>query len=103
MAPPAYSEDVRACYTKLSTPANCVGSLPRSWPDFEQVDKSAVDGIDNASFIRTRRWYCSQDELCPAFAGTLPIRYDDHHLTGAFSDRLGPVVREALSAVGVVF
>jgi peptidoglycan/LPS O-acetylase OafA/YrhL len=103
MAPPPYSEDIRACYTKLSTPTNCLGSVPRSWPDYERVDKSVVDGIDNASFLSTWRWFCSQDGECPAFAGTLPIRYDDHHLTAAFSQRLGPVVREAFSAVGVVF
>ena len=103
MAPPPYSEDIRACYTKLNTPTNCVGLVPRSWPDYERVDKSVVDGIDNASFLSTWRWFCSQDGECPAFAGTLPIRYDDHHLTGAFSRRLGPVVREAFSAVGVVF
>jgi hypothetical protein len=103
MAPPPYSKDIRACYTKLSTPSNCVGSVPRSWPDYERVDQSVVEGIDNASFLSTWRWFCSQDGLCPAFAGTLPIRYDAHHLTGAFSQRLGPVVREAFSAVGVVF
>lgn len=103
MAPPPYSRDIRECYTKLSAPNNCVGSVPRSWPDYERIDKSVVDGIDNASFLSTWRWFCSQDGLCPAFAGTLPIRFDDHHLTGAFSRRLGPLVREAFSAVGVAF
>jgi hypothetical protein len=103
MAPPPYSRDVRECYTKLSAPNNCVGSAPRSWPDYERVDRNVVDGIDNASFLSTWRWFCSEDGLCPAFAGTLPIRFDDHHLTGAFSRRLGPVVQEAFSAVGVIF
>jgi peptidoglycan/LPS O-acetylase OafA/YrhL len=103
MAPVPYSSDIRVCYTKLSKPNNCVGSVPPSWPDFEWVDKNVVDGIDNASFISTWRWFCSQEAICPAFAGTLPIRFDDHHLTGAFSRRLGPIVREAFSGIGVTF
>jgi peptidoglycan/LPS O-acetylase OafA/YrhL len=103
MQPPPYSANTRVCYTKVSTPKDCVGSVPQWWPDYESVDRSVVDGVDNTSFVTTWRWFCSQDGLCPAFAGALPIRYDSHHLTGAFSRRLGPVVREAFSAVGVTF
>jgi hypothetical protein len=103
MSPPPVSIDIRECYTRVSTPNNCVGSIPQWWSDSESVDRSVADGIDNASFVGARRWFCSQNGLCPAFAGSLLIRYDFQHLTGAFSRRLGPVVREAFSAVGLTF
>jgi hypothetical protein len=102
MPPPAFSVDTRECYSKISTPEDCVGSKPRL-VDFERVDRRAAEGIDNALFINTWSWFCSQDGRCPAFVGTLPVRFDNFHLTGAFSRRLGPVVQEAFSAVGVTF
>jgi peptidoglycan/LPS O-acetylase OafA/YrhL len=103
MSPPPDSRDLRECYSSISSPTDCVGSLPESWFDFESVDRRVADGIDNALFIDTRRWFCNQNGLCPAFAGTLPIRHDDIHLTAAFSRRLGPVVQEAFAAVGLTF
>jgi peptidoglycan/LPS O-acetylase OafA/YrhL len=103
MSPPPDVRDTRICYTAVSSPTNCVASLPESWPDYEWIDRSVTDGVDNASFLSTWRWFCSESKLCPAFAGTIPMRFDSHHLTGAFSRRLGPVVQEAFSAVGVTF
>jgi hypothetical protein len=103
MSSPPNSRDPRECYSRITSPTDCVGSLPLSWYDFEWVDRSVAGGIDNASFLSTWRWFCSQNRLCPAFAGTLPIRHDDLHLTAAFSRRLGPVVQEAFAAVGLTF
>jgi hypothetical protein len=101
---PPYSADLRECYTRISVPRDCVGSIADWWFDKERVDRRVIAGIDNASFISSSwRWFCSGDGRCPAFVGTLPVRYDFLHLTAAFSRRLGPVVREAFSAVGVTF
>jgi hypothetical protein len=101
---PPNSTDLRECYTRISSPRDCVGSIPQWWFDKEQVDRGVAAGIDNASFISsTWTWFCSGDGRCPPFVGTLPVRYDFLHLTAAFSRRLGPVVQEAFSAVGVTF
>jgi hypothetical protein len=103
MSPPPYSVDVRECYNKISSPINCVGSMPVRWPEYESIDRRIANEIDNASFLSTWRWFCSGSGRCPAFVDTVPVRYDSLHLTGAFSRRLGPVVREAFSAFGVTF
>ena len=103
MSPPPLTTNLRECYTRISTPNDCVGSVREGWSDYEGVDRRVADGIDNGLFVDTQRWFCSQNGLCPAFAGPLLIRYDNLHLTGAFSRRLGPVAREAFSAVGLTF
>jgi peptidoglycan/LPS O-acetylase OafA/YrhL len=101
---PPDSKDVRECYTRISSPRDCVGSISEWWFDKEQVDRRVAAGIDNASFIiSTWTWFCDREGRCPAFVGTRPVRYDFLHLTAAFSRRLGPVVREAFFAVGVAF
>jgi peptidoglycan/LPS O-acetylase OafA/YrhL len=103
MSPPPDSVDMRECYTKVSTPGDCIGVIPEWWFDYEWADKKVADSFDNVSFLSTWRWFCNEDGHCPGFVGGSVVRYDTHHLTGDFSRRLGPVVVEALSTVGVVF
>ena len=39
---------------------------------------------------------------CPAFAGTIPTKYDTVHMTAAYSAHIAPAIRFALGALGLM-
>jgi hypothetical protein len=41
------------------------------------------------------------ENVCPAFAGETPVRYDETHLTPAFAERLAPVLQRELQGRGL--
>jgi hypothetical protein len=70
-----------------------------TWRDMEvAAEVTAAASGDHA--VSSLPFSCWQD-VCPAFAGTLPTKYDQTHLTVPYAEHIAPVVRWALAAQGV--
>ena len=99
LAPPPLGADLGTCYSPLATPANCLSSVDGTWRDMEvAAEVTAAASGDHA--VSSLPFSCWQD-VCPAFAGTLPTKYDQTHLTVPFAEHIAPAVRWALAAQGV--
>ena len=75
--------------------------------DLSASDLVAAEAAEAATYgmagrvIDSRPFTC-WDEVCPAFAGTLPIRYDQTHLTVEYSEHIAPYLWWWLTANGVL-
>lgn len=92
-------KDVESCYTKLSTPADCVSRVPSNWGYHEK--KLAADFPLQGVFVDSLPWYCFEGS-CPSFAGTVPTKLDPSHITASYAERLGPVIREQFIEQGLL-
>lgn len=97
MPPPPIDKDVRECYTRTSVPEDCVSRVPEGWGVWERDIAQAA----SATYFDTTPWFCYEG-YCPSFAGSLPVKMDDVHMTPEFARRIGPVVWETLRAADVV-
>lgn len=86
------------CYTRLGSPYACATSITPTWRDMQAATTAAVASSGDR-VVDALAFTCWQD-VCPAFAGTLPIRYDQTHLTVAYSTHLAPYLRWALDGGG---
>lgn len=86
------------CYTRLGSPYACATSITPTWRDM-QVATTAAVASSGDRVVDALAFTCWQD-VCPAFAGVLPIRYDQTHLTVAYSAHLAPYLRWALDGGG---
>ncbi|MDC7805143.1 acyltransferase family protein [Sphingomonas sp. BLCC-B65] len=82
------------CYTRVGSPYACATSITPVWRDM-QAATAAAAAASGDRVVDALAFTCWQD-VCPAFAGTLPIRYDQTHLTVAYSAHLAPYLRWAL-------
>lgn len=82
------------CYTRVGSPNACATSVTPVWRDM-QAATAAAAAASGDRVVDALAFTCWQD-VCPAFAGTLPIRYDQTHLTVAYSEHLAPYLRWAL-------
>ncbi|GAB2695760.1 hypothetical protein BKA24_001270 [Microbacterium marinum] len=39
--------------------------------------------------------------VCPPFAGTIPTKYGQTHLTVAYAEHIAPALQQALDAIGL--
>ena len=95
LAPPPLGAELGSCYSKVSSPQNCNVAVAQTWHDFYSATKA------NGATVSSLPFTCV-DDICPAFAGTLPVRYDTVHLTADYSTRIAPVIRHALVDLGVM-
>jgi peptidoglycan/LPS O-acetylase OafA/YrhL len=100
LAPPPDDADIASCYTRVSTPADCISRPSTTWQARAQVDRAAVEAVDG-HFVDTLPVTCL-GQLCPAFVGTAPVKQDRVHLTSAFQRAASPVLGELLRSGGVL-
>lgn len=86
------------CYTRVGSPYACATSITPVWRDMQAATAAAAAGSGDG-VVDALAFTCWQD-VCPAFAGTLPLRYDQTHLTVAYSEHLAPYLRWALDGGG---
>jgi peptidoglycan/LPS O-acetylase OafA/YrhL len=99
LAPPPKGGALSTCYSPLSSPANCLTAVDQTWHDMASAAEAAAAASGDHA-IDSRPFTCSQD-VCPAFAGDVPIRYDENHFTVAYAEHIAPVLRWQLSATGL--
>lgn len=95
---PPIDKNIAECYDKLSTPMDCVSQVPKTWA---ATEKSLAQSLENAVYVDTTPWFCTQG-LCPSFVGTTPMKLDATHITAAYAEKLGPVVRETFQKEGIL-
>jgi peptidoglycan/LPS O-acetylase OafA/YrhL len=97
MGPPG-STDLRQCYSPVSKPADCVGTTTDVWTQMMNAEKASTEAV-GGTFINTRSWFCAATK-CTSFIESIPAYIDAFHLSRSYSERTGPVIREALTSVG---
>jgi peptidoglycan/LPS O-acetylase OafA/YrhL len=92
---PPKGMDPLACATRLSGPDRCVRSIDPTWFAKSHAESKAAR-ISGTTYIDASRWICDDDDQCPLYSGTTPIRFDEVHLTGVFSRQLGTLLAARL-------
>ena len=100
---PPGDKNPQECYGKRgSVPADCLGQVDAAWDSQAQSDQNSAR-LSNGIWIDSRPWFCSASLQwsCPAFVGTIPVRYDKYHMGFAYAEKIYPMVRESFKAAGV--
>ena len=95
LAPPPDTANLQSCYTRTSTPADCVQPLSRRWTSYSNAERAAA-AAGHAEFVDPVRWFCLQDR-CPAVVADLPVMFDGRHLAAQFASRLTPQMERVLA------
>jgi hypothetical protein len=94
---PPGDTDLHACYTKLSSPSDCVSTVLSDFASGDRDFAQAAGGV----FVQSTPWFCYSGE-CPSFVGTTVTKMDNRHMTPAYAVRIVPVIREDLVRLGVL-
>jgi peptidoglycan/LPS O-acetylase OafA/YrhL len=100
LAPPPDDADIASCYTRVSTPADCISRPSSTWHARATSDRATLEAV-GGHFVDTLPVTCL-GQLCPAFVGTAPVKQDRVHLTRVFQQAASPVLGELLRAEGVI-
>lgn len=84
-------QDIHSCFTKLSTPTQCVSTVQSNWA---AVERSLAAEM-KATFVDTSQWFCFRGS-CPAFVGKTVTKMDARHMTPEYAELIAPTVRESL-------
>lgn len=96
LAPPPNRQDLVACATRFSVPADCLSDVTSSWQALKTADTEAAKQA-GAEYIDTQVWTCTTANQCPGFIGTTPVMADGVHLTNSMARKLGSVFSEAVT------
>ena len=100
LAPPPHGADLGRCYSPLNAPSRCLAAVDQTWYDM-QAAAEAITAANGGQAVSSLPISCV-DAVCPAFAGSLPIRYDENHLTVAYAEHITDWIRWTLSARGLL-
>ncbi|RUR01886.1 acyltransferase family protein [Labedella endophytica] len=100
LAPPPLGADLGSCYTQVSAPADCAVRVDDTWRAFDAAG-AATAGAGAWTYVSSIPFSCAGD-VCPAFAGSLPTKFDQVHLTTAFSEHIAPALRRLLADAGLL-
>lgn len=100
LAPPPQGVSLAACYIPTSSPRACDSAVDGTWRTMEAIsESSATAGGGHA--LSSLPFTCA-DDVCPPFAGTIPTKYDQTHLTVEYAEHIAPALRQALDAMGLL-
>jgi hypothetical protein len=100
LAPPPQGVNLGACYSQVSSPAACAAAVDDTWiAMWEATAAAAAASGDHA--IDALPFSCWEG-ICPAFAGTLPTKYDQTHLTVPYAEHIAPYLTWALQSQGLI-
>lgn len=100
LAPPPLGADLGSCYTQVSTPGECTMPVGDTWRAFADAT-SAAAADSGRRFVSSLPVTCA-GEVCPAFAGSTPTKYDAVHLTTAYAEHIAPALRRLLTEAGTL-
>ena len=101
LSPPPFDKDVRECYSPVSGPGECLGSVVPLWYDVARADTAAAQAT-NSVYLDTRSMFCTADDACPAFAGGIPVKKDHTHFTLPYGYYIQGSLRELLETRGLL-
>jgi peptidoglycan/LPS O-acetylase OafA/YrhL len=100
LAPPPLGAELGQCYSTVSSPQDCNTAVGQTWQEF--ADATAAGASSSGEFFISSLGFSCVNGICPAFAGTLPVKYDTVHLTPAFAEHIAPAIRYELAALGLM-
>ncbi|KQP54092.1 acyltransferase family protein [Agreia sp. Leaf283] len=100
LAPPPLGAPLGQCYSRVSSPIDCAVNVDAAWNDFEAAFEAAAPATGDHA-VSSLPFSCV-DGQCPAFAGTLPTKYDEVHMTVQYSEHVAPAIRWAFIAQGLM-
>ena len=100
VAPPMADKDIRECYSPRSNPKDCVSTVDEVWKLRAAAEAKWAKAVPNGVWIDTRKLFCVKN-LCPAFAGGIPTKFDVVHLTEEYSRHVANGMVELLGEAGV--
>ncbi|WP_448613870.1 acyltransferase family protein [Modestobacter sp. URMC 112] len=95
MAPPPQGRNPEECYTRLSSPKDCVSSVNDEWSELAAAEEGMARSL-GAVYVDSRPWFCSDDGECPIFVGSTLTRFDGLHVTADYARKIAPTMAEAL-------
>ena len=100
LAPPPQGVNLGACYSPVSSPSACMSAVDDTWKAMWEatVAAAAATGDHAIDALPFSCW----EEICPAFAGTIPTKYDQTHLTVPYSEHIAPYLEWALQSQGLL-
>jgi peptidoglycan/LPS O-acetylase OafA/YrhL len=100
LAPPPLGAPLGQCYSKVSSPIDCAVNVDATWNEFEAAFEATAPA--NGDHAVSSLPFSCVDGQCPAFAGTLPTKYDQVHMTVQYSEHIAPAIRWAFIAQGLM-
>ncbi|WP_243696633.1 acyltransferase family protein [Labedella gwakjiensis] len=100
LAPPPLGADLGSCYTQVSSPTDCAVRVDDTWKAFDAAG-AAADASGMWTYVSSLPFSCA-DGVCPAFAGSIPTKFDQVHLTTAYSEHIAPAIRRLLAEAGTL-
>lgn len=92
----------KECFGKRSNvPADCIGEVTEQWRDMATAERQIADTIDG-TWIDSRPWFCSDQQLCPSFVGTTATKCDEFHFAPVYGKKIYQVIAESLRAAAVL-
>ncbi|ODU52611.1 MAG: hypothetical protein ABT07_00760 [Microbacterium sp. SCN 70-10] len=99
LSPPPHGADLDRCYSPVTGPSACLAAVDDVWTQMESATEAEAAATGNTA-ISALPFTCWQN-VCPAFAGETPVRYDQTHLTPAYAERLAPILQQELQSRGL--
>lgn len=100
LAPPPQDVSIEECYSKVSAPSQCVGTVIAQFDVTRRLEQGLAARL-GASYVDSQQWFCAAAQ-CPSFVGTTPTKHDRMHMTPAYQEKIAPAVREQLIAQQII-
>jgi peptidoglycan/LPS O-acetylase OafA/YrhL len=98
LAPPPQGKDLKVCYTRLSSPSDCVTKVNKQWLGMAAAEQRLAESLTGV-FVDSRPWFCAPNGDCPSFVGTTAQKFDGIHVTAEYARKIGPSMAKALQPV----
>ncbi|WP_066040273.1 acyltransferase family protein [Herbiconiux solani] len=102
LAPPPLGANLGACYSPVTSPQNCNAAVDGAWNDFAGATQLGIQNTGSGDHFVSSLGFSCAGGYCPAFAGTLPVKYDQVHMTPEYSKHIAPALRWELAAQGLM-
>lgn len=96
LAPPPSDADVKTCYSRVSTPSDCVSQVTGQWFSIGAAEERIAAKIGGA-WVDSSRLFCDDRGVCPSFVGTTPTKMDKVHITADYAQKIAPGLAEELT------
>ncbi|MGA1838012.1 acyltransferase family protein [Herbiconiux sp. 11R-BC] len=97
--PPPLGANLGQCYSPVSSPQDCNMPVDGAWQDFQKSTAAASATGDHQ--VSSLAFSC-YNGVCPAFAGTLPTKFDQVHMTPQYSAHIAPAIQWEFQAQGLM-
>lgn len=100
LVPPPQGVNLGACYSPVSSPSACASAVDDTW--IAMWDATVAAAAASGDHVVDALPFSCWEGICPAFAGTLPTKYDQTHLTVPYAEHIAPYLAWVLQSQGLI-